>query len=259
MYTMMIGAVVALYITLAVSIIEAPDERQEMTPPEERPLSSACPRCTDEKLSGLLSQPPATPERRSLPRVNGPFGPVSRETLRQRRFKPVRTWGQVSDYPITQKLAVPSPRKAPDPTLIEPNPVFDVRCPMTSSRRLQRGGRGYRPGYNGSESGLPGQSASVRAQIPSMSVSRTQVREQHSPALPTGASPGAPRSMCGRSTPSLRTGPATRPTGWSATATAWGPASATMSSTGWTMRTTGSKAWTTPSGKWSAPTPARTK
>ena len=40
MYTMMIGAVVALYITLAVSIIEAPDERQEITPPEERPLSS---------------------------------------------------------------------------------------------------------------------------------------------------------------------------------------------------------------------------
>ena len=99
MYTMMIGAVVALYITLAVSIIEAPDERQEMTPPEERPLSSACPRCTDEKLSGLLSQPPATPERRSLPRVNGPFGPVSRETLRQRRFKPVRTWGQVLTTP----------------------------------------------------------------------------------------------------------------------------------------------------------------
>ena len=31
MYTMMIGAVVALYITLAVSIIEAPDERQEMS------------------------------------------------------------------------------------------------------------------------------------------------------------------------------------------------------------------------------------
>ena len=82
--TMMTGAVVALFITLAVSIIEAREERQEMTPPEERPLSSACPRCTDEKLSGLLSQPPANPERRGLSRVNGPFGPVSRETLRVR-------------------------------------------------------------------------------------------------------------------------------------------------------------------------------
>ena len=84
MYTLMIGAVVALFITLAISIIDAREERQEMTPPEERPLSSACPRCTDEKLSGLLSQPPANPERRGLSRVNGPFGPVSRETLRVR-------------------------------------------------------------------------------------------------------------------------------------------------------------------------------
>ena len=40
MYTMMIGAVVALFITLAISIIDAREERQEMAPPEERPLSS---------------------------------------------------------------------------------------------------------------------------------------------------------------------------------------------------------------------------
>ena len=184
MYTMMIGAVVALYITLAVSIIEAPDERQEMAPPEERPLSSACPRYTDEKTVGPVIPTPGDPRETEPTQGKRPIRPrFQGNTPRQRRFKPVRTWGQVSDYPITQKLAVPSPRKAPDPTLIEPNPVFDVRCPMTSSRRLQRGGRGYRPGYNGSESGLPGQSASVRAQIPSMSVSRTQVREQHSPCL----------------------------------------------------------------------------
>ena len=40
MYTMMVGAVVAIFIMIVVSIIEARDERQEMTPPEERPLSS---------------------------------------------------------------------------------------------------------------------------------------------------------------------------------------------------------------------------
>ena len=66
MYTMMVGAVVALFITLAISIIDAREERQEMAPPEERPLSSACPRYTDEKRSGLLC-PPATPRDGAYP------------------------------------------------------------------------------------------------------------------------------------------------------------------------------------------------
>ena len=57
MYAMMIGAVVALFITLAVSIIEAREERQEMTPPEERPLSSITAPHPDQVQPHLLPDP----------------------------------------------------------------------------------------------------------------------------------------------------------------------------------------------------------
>ena len=73
MYTMMIGAVVALFITLAISIIDAREERQEMAPPEERPLSSMNAPHGDQVQLYLLPNPhlSVTPGAQGAPMKNG--------------------------------------------------------------------------------------------------------------------------------------------------------------------------------------------